>query len=107
MILGAVAAGLGVLHIASGVGILRRASWGRVTGVVGVVLGVLMTAVSFVWSLQPAAMVDPFAGQAMAPLTGTGVVLYLLGDVLTVAAYLFVLVVLIRRGTEFEGRSRS
>jgi hypothetical protein len=97
-------------HIAAGVGILRRAGWARIIGMVLAVLLILVTAFLLIITLvgvsQP---VSP------ATMTGSGLTqeqyrqFARLGGAIGVglfgvslAAYLFVLVALIRRGDAFN-----
>jgi hypothetical protein len=106
-------AGIGALvavaHILAGIGVLRRSGWGRILGLVLSALGLLLFAFGLVGALLAKVNTlppDAFDSstitpaqyqQAMAIAQVVGVVLSATG----LAVYLFVLVVLIRRGHEF------
>ena len=99
---GIVLGAAGILHIVAGVGVLRRAMWGRVMGMVVALLGVILTVVSTVWNLVPSSMVDPFTGEPYPPLTEGEIVLNVAMTAATVGAYVLVVAVLVRRGAEFD-----
>jgi hypothetical protein len=97
-------------HIGAGVGILRRAGWARITGMVLAVLLILLSALLLV--VMVIAMSQP---PSQSTLTSSGLtadqyrqVMGLAGSMgiglfgVSLAAYVFVLVALIRRGSAFN-----
>jgi hypothetical protein len=97
-------------HIAAGVGILRRAGWARIVGMVLAVL--LILAMAFFLIVTIVALSQPVSSATLAQSGMTEEqyrqVLRLGGSIgvglfgVSLAAYLFVLVALIRRGSAFH-----
>jgi hypothetical protein len=97
-------------HIGAGVGMLRRAGWARIIGMVLAVLLILVTAFLLIATLvamsQPASpgslagsgLTEEQYGQIIRLGGGIGVGVF----GVSLAAYLFVLVALIRRGDAFN-----
>lgn len=109
VVIGAVLLVLAVAHLVSGIGVLRRRGWARIVGLVMAVLGLLVWALALLGNVVAATQTIP-AGY----LTDSGLtveqyralvgVTWIFGvsiSAVALAAYLFVLVVLIRRGREF------
>jgi hypothetical protein len=92
---------LGVLRIVAGIGVLRRARWGRLSGIALAIVGVLLTVAATAWSLTPQAMVDPFTGEPLPPPTLVEHAIWAVLTAATVAAHGVVVVVLARRADEF------
>jgi len=97
-------------HVLSGIGIIRRAGWGRILGIVIASLGVLLTAlillVVVIGLTQPTSPATLAASgmteeqyRAVAAL-GFVIVMVMMGGALL--CYLFVLVALIRTGSAFR-----
>ena len=106
---GGVGLALAVAHLLSGIGVLRRRGWARILGLVLSVLGVVIWGLALVGSVLAAVQPIPAGYLDSSGLTieqyrsfariGTVVGLAITGVAL--AAYLFILVVLARRGREF------
>jgi hypothetical protein len=100
--------GIGVLatidalaHFVIGVGVLRRRGWARVGGLVIAVLGIILTLVLSAWSLVPQTFVDPVTGLPYEPT----VVDFAINTAISgasIVAYIFVVIVLARRGRDFS-----
>lgn len=106
---GGLALGLGVAHLLSGIGVLRRRGWARILGLVMSVLGVLVWLLVLVSSALAATQPIP-AGylqdsgvtvEEYRSIAGAGWIIGMAFAAIGLAAYTFVLVVLIRRGREF------
>jgi hypothetical protein len=97
-------------HVLAGVGILRRAGWGRIMGIVLAVLAVLLSgfvvlsvAIAATQSISPATLGNSgLTAEQYRSLAGVGMAfgLVLFGGVLV--CYLFVLIALIRGGRAFD-----
>ena len=97
-------------HVLSGIGIIRRAGWGRILGIVTASLGVLLSALVVVIVLigltQPISPASLGASgmteeqYRSVPALGLAVVMVIMGGALL--CYLFVLVALIRTGSAFR-----
>lgn len=106
---GGLALGLGVAHLLSGIGVLRRRGWARILGLVMSVLGVLVWLLVLVSSALAATQPIPAGYLQDSGLTveeyrsiaGAGWIIGMAFAAIGLAAYTFVLVVLIRRGREF------
>lgn len=106
---GGLALGLGVAHLLSGIGVLRRRGWARILGLVMTVLGVLVWLLVLVSSALAATQPIPAGYLQDSGLTveeyrsiaGAGWIIGMAFAAIGLAAYTFVLVVLIRRGREF------
>jgi hypothetical protein len=109
IVIGAVLLVIAVAHLASGIGVLRRRGWARIVGLVMAALGLLVWALALLGNVVAATQTIP-AGY----LTESGLtveqyralvgVTWIFGVAISgvaLAAYLFILVVLIRRGREF------
>ena len=106
---GGVALAIGLAHLLSGIGVLRRRSWGRILGLVMSVLGVLLWALILVSTL--AASGQPISAEYLAnrgltieEYRAIARISWIVGVSLSgigLAAYAFVLVVLGRSGREF------
>jgi hypothetical protein len=88
-------------HLVVGLGIIGRRVWARVAGLVLGVLGIVLTFVTMAWSFFPADA-DPFLGLPAYQPTAVDLAVSGVITAASVLAYLFVLVVLWRRGTEFR-----
>jgi hypothetical protein len=107
---GGVAGVIAICHLASGVGIFRRASWARVMGMVMAGLGMIFTgliAVVFLIGLSGGMPIGNVEGTNLTPAqmeqairAGFGVGLAIFG--VGLLAYLFTLVALIRNGRVFN-----
>jgi hypothetical protein len=109
LVFGGIALGIGLAHLLSGIGVLRRRSWARILGLVMSVLGVLLWALILVSTL--AASGQPVSAAYLADrgltleeyqaVARTGWIVGVSVSGIALAAYAFVTVVLIRRGREF------
>ena len=109
LVFGGVALAIGLAHLMSGIGVLRRRSWARILGLVMSVLGVLLWALILVGTLvasgQPvsaAYLAD--RGLTLEEYQAIARTSWIVGVSLSgiaLAAYTFVVVVLIRQGREF------
>ena len=109
LVFGGVALGIGLAHLLSGIGVLRRRSWARILGLVMSVLGVLLWALILVGTL--AASGQPISEAYLADrgltleeyqaIARTGWIIGVSLSGIVLAAYTFVVVVLIRQGREF------
>lgn len=93
---------LGVLMVVAGIGVLRRAPWARMGGIVVACLDLLLTVAGSVWSFMPGAIVDPLTGGPLPALTPAEVALGSVVPLITVVGHIVVIVVLARSRTEFE-----
>lgn len=97
-------------HIGAGVGILRRVGWARIVGMVLAVLLILVTAFLLIGTIVAVSQPVPPGSLAGSGLTEEqyGQIIRLGGGIgvgvfgVSLAAYLFVLVALIRRGDAFD-----
>lgn len=89
--IGVVLLAVAVGHLAAGIGVLRRAGWGRVLGIIVAVIGVLIWGLAALGSL--AALGQPGAEDAI-----VGVII----TVVIAVLYLFCFIVLLRRGDVFR-----
>jgi len=109
LVIGGIGLALAVTHLISGIGVLRRRGWARILGLVLSVLGVLIWGLALAGSLAAATQPIPAGYLESSGLTieqyrsfarlGSGIGLVVTG--LALASYLFILVVLARRGREF------
>jgi hypothetical protein len=108
-VFGGVALAIGLAHLASGIGVLRRRGWARILGLVMSVLGVLLWLLVLVSSGLAGTQPIP-AGylqdsgltvEEYRAITSTGWIVGMAFSAIGLAAYAFVMVVLIRRGREF------
>jgi hypothetical protein len=108
-VLGGVAVAIGLAHLLSGIGVLRRRGWARILGLVMSVLGVLVWLLVLVSSALAAVQPIPAGYLQDSGLTveeyrsiaGAGWIIGIAFAAIGLAAYTYVLVVLIRRGREF------
>jgi hypothetical protein len=106
---GAVALAIGMAHLLSGIGVLRRRGWARILGLVMSVLGVLFWLLLLASSLLAATQPIPAGYLQSSGLTveeyrsiaHAGWIVGMAFSAIGLAAYTFVLVVLIRKGREF------
>jgi hypothetical protein len=106
---GGIGLALAVAHLVAGIGVLRRRGWARILGLVLSVLGVVVWGLALVGSVVVAVQPIP-AGylensgltiEEYRSFTRIGTVVGLVITTVALAAYLFILVVLARRGREF------
>ncbi len=109
VVFGGVALAIGLAHLLSGIGVLRRRGWARILGLVMSVLGVLPWLLVLASSALAATQRIP-AGylqdsgltvEEYGQIAGTGWIIGIAFAAIGLAAYTYVLVVLIRRGREF------
>lgn len=109
LVFGGIALAIGLAHLLSGIGILRRRSWARILGLVMSLLGVLLWALILVGTLvasgQPVSA-DYLANRGLTleeyqAIARTGWIVGVSLSGIALAAYTFVTVVLIRQGREF------
>jgi hypothetical protein len=106
---GGVALGLGIAHLLSGIGVLRRRGWARILGLVMSLLGVLFWLLVLVSSALAATQPIPAGYLQDSGLTveeyrsiaGAGWIVGIAFAAIGLAANGYVVVVLIRRGREF------
>jgi hypothetical protein len=106
---GGVTLGLGLAHLLSGIGVLRRRGWARILGLVMSVLGVLFWVLVLASSALAAIQPIPAGALESSGLTleeyrsiaGAGWIVGMAFAAIGLAANGYVLVVLIRRGREF------
>ena len=106
---GGIGLALAVAHLLSGVGVLRRRGWARILGLVLAVLGVVIWGLALVGSVVAAVQPIPAGYLESSGLTieeyrsfaRIGTVVGLVITMVALSAYLFILVVLARRGREF------
>jgi hypothetical protein len=107
--MGGIGLALTVAHLVSGIGVLKRRGWARIVGLVLSVLGVVIWGLALVGSLVAAVQPIPSGYVESSGLTleeyrsfaRIGSVVGLAVTSVALAAYLFILVVLARRGREF------
>lgn len=100
---------IALAHLASGMGVLRRRGWARIVGLVLGVIGVLVWALGLLGNAVAATQTIPVGYLADSGLTveqyralvGVTWIFGVAISGIALAAYLFILVVLIRRGREF------
>jgi hypothetical protein len=106
---GGIGLALAVAHLVAGIGVLRRRGWARILGLVLSVLGVVVWGLALVGSVVVAVQPIP-AGylensgltiEEYRSFTRIGTVVGLVITTVALAAYLFILAVLARRGREF------
>lgn len=108
-VFGGVALAIGLAHLVSGIGVLRRRGWARILGLVMSVLGVLLWLLALVSSALAGTQPIPAGYLQDSGLTvedyraiaGTGWIVGMAFSAVGLAAYAYVMVVLIRRGHEF------
>jgi len=109
LVFGGVALVIGLAHLMSGIGVLRRRSWARILGLVMSVLGVVLWALILVGTLLASG--QPVSAEYLADrgltleeyqaIARTGWIVGVSLSGIALAAYTFVTVVLIRQGREF------
>ena len=107
--MGGIGLALAVAHLVSGIGVLKRRGWARIVGLVLSVLGVVIWGLALVGSVVAAVQPIPAGYVESSGLTleeyrsfaRIGTVVGLAVTSVALAAYLFILVVLARRGREF------
>jgi hypothetical protein len=110
LVFGGIALAVALAHLLSGIGVLKRWGWARILGIVMSVLGVLLWLLILVSNLLAASQRIPASYLSNSGLTveeyrrlaGASSVVGVVIAAITLAAYTFVLVVLIRRGSEFS-----
>lgn len=109
LVFGGVALAIGLAHLLSGIGVLRRRGWARILGLVMSVLGTPFWLLVLVSSALAATQPIP-AGylqdsgltvEEYRSLAGAGWIIGMAFAAIGLAAYTYVLVVLFRRGREF------
>ncbi len=108
-VFGGVALAIGLAHLVSGIGVLRRRGWARILGLVMSVLGVLLWLLVLVSSALagtqpiPASVLQDsgLTLEEYRAITGTGWIVGMAFSAVGLVAYTYVMVVLIRRGREF------
>lgn len=108
-VFGGLAIVIGLAHLLSGIGVLRRRGWARILGLVLSVLGLLIWGLFLASSLLAATQALPagyLEGSGLTveeyrSLAGPGWIFSILFTATGLGAYIFILVVLIRRGREF------
>lgn len=109
VVIGAVLLVIAVAHLASGIGVLRRRGWARIVGLVLGVIGVLVWTLGLLGNVVAATQTIPVGYLADSGLTaeqyralvGVTWVFGMAISGIALLGYLFILVVLIRRGREF------
>jgi len=110
VVLGVIALAIAVAHLLGGIGALKRWGWARILGIVTSVIGVLLWLLVLVSNLVAATQRIP-AGyldnsgltvEEYRRLVGAGALVGIVFAAVALVAYTFVLVVLIRRGSEFS-----
>jgi hypothetical protein len=109
ILVGGVALAMGLAHLVSGIGVLRRRGWARILGLVMSVLGVLLWLLVLVSSAVAGTQPIPAGYLQDSGLTveeyraiaGTGWMVGMAFSAVGLAAYACVMVVLVRRGREF------
>ena len=114
----AVGLGIGALlvavaHLAAGIGVLRRRGWGRILGMVVSILGLLFLGLGLLGSLLAMGMPMSNASLQGSGMTAEqyrsviGVTLAIVAGLMAVGLgiYIFILVVLATRGSEFAART--
>jgi hypothetical protein len=110
VVFGVIALLVALAHLLGGIGALKRWGWARILGIVTSVIGVLLWLLVLVSNLVAATQRIP-AGyldnsgltvEEYRRLVGAGAVVGIVFAAVALAAYTFVLVVLIRRGSEFS-----
>ena len=107
--MGGIGLALAVAHLVSGIGVLKRRGWARIVGLVLSVLGIVIWGLALVGSLVAAVQPIPAGYVESSGLTleeyrsfaRIGSFVGLAVTSVALAAYLFILVVLARRGREF------
>jgi hypothetical protein len=107
--IGGIGLALAVAHLVSGIGVLRRRGWARILGLVLSVLGVVIWGLALVGSVVTAVQPIPAGYLESSGLTieeyrsfaRIGTVVGVVITAVALAGYLFILVVLARRGREF------
>ena len=110
LVFGGIALAVALAHLLSGIGVLKRWGWARILGIVMSVLGVLIWLLILVSNLLAATQRISAGYLSSSGLTveeyrrlaGASSVAGVVIAAITLAAYTFVLVVLIRRGNEFS-----
>jgi hypothetical protein len=109
IVFGGVALVIALAHLVSGIGVLRRRGWARIVGLVLGVIGVLVWTLGLLANAVAATQTIPVGYLADSGLTveqykalvGVTWIFGVAISGIALLAYLFVLVVLIRRGREF------
>ncbi len=108
-VFGGVALAIGLAHLVSGIGVLRRRGWARILGLGMSVLGVLLWLLVLVSSALAGTQPIPTSVlqdsgltlEEYRAITSTGWIVGMAFSAVGLAAYIYVMVVLIRRGREF------
>jgi hypothetical protein len=106
---GGIGLALALAHLLSGIGVLKRRGWARILGLVLSVLGVVIWGLALVGSVVAAVQPIPAGYLESSGLTieeyrsfaRIGTVVGLVITAVALSAYVFILVVLARRGREF------
>ena len=109
IVFGGVALVIALAHLVSGIGVLRRRGWARIVGLVLGVIGVLVWTLGLLGNAVAAMQTIPVGYLADSGLTveqyralvGVTWIFGVAISGIALLAYLFILVVLIRRGREF------
>lgn len=108
-VFGGVALAIGLAHLVSGIGVLRRRGWARILGLVMSILGVLFWVLVLASSALAAVQPIPAGYLQDSGLTveqyrafaGAGWIIGMAFATIGLAANTYILVVLVRRGSEF------
>jgi hypothetical protein len=107
--MGGIGLALALAHLISGIGVLKRRGWARILGLVLSVLGVVIWGLALLGSVVAAVQPIPAGYLESSGLTieqyrsfaRIGSVVGLVITTVALSGYLFILVVLARRGREF------
>lgn len=94
-------------HLVGGIGILRRRTWGRITGLVLSFLAVLILVIGIVSTIVTLGQPVPFPEtvgfdeEQLEQMAWSGAVVSLIITAIFIAAYAFVAIILLRRGDAF------
>lgn len=100
VVLAIIALAFATAHIAAGIGVLRRRGWGRISGMVLAVLGILFDAVVVLSSLASFGQRSALAARS-ATIDPTATVVVVLVVAVFLVAHVFIVVGLIRSGRHF------
>lgn len=108
-VFGGVALAIGLAHLVSGIGVLRRRGWARILGLVMSILGVLFWVLVLASSALAAVQPIPagylqdngLTAEQYRAFAGAGWIIGMAFAAIGLAANTYILVVLVRRGSEF------
>lgn len=101
LVLGVIILGVGIAHLAAGIGVLRRRGWARITGIVLASIGLLIDLLFLASAAASLGQVRTVTQNGTTYDLGPSLLVY--GGIVAafVVVYVLVLVVLIRRGRDF------